>query len=78
MYSVLLVDDDPSIIDGLKIVVNWDEMGLEIGGTAYSGMEALKVIKESKIDILVTDIRMPLMSGLELIKKTRELNPDIG
>ena len=34
MYSVLLVDDDPSIIDGLKIVVNWDEMGLEIGGTA--------------------------------------------
>ena len=77
MYKVLIADDEPLVLEGLEEKIAWDEYGLEISGRASNGLEALKIIRESEIHILITDIRMPHMSGLELIKHIRDENLNI-
>jgi two-component system response regulator YesN len=73
MYKVFLVDDEPFIIDGLKQIINWGEYGMEICGTAPNGLEALHTLETAPINILITDIRMPKMNGLELIRHLKNL-----
>ncbi|MDQ6421862.1 response regulator [Paenibacillus sp. LHD-117] len=75
LYKVLLVDDEAWVLESLKASVNWETQGFEVAGTALSGQEALAMIGEMKPDVVFTDIRMPGMNGLELIKKGSEL-PD--
>ena len=72
-YKVLLVDDEAWVIESLKANVDWQQHGFEVAGTALSGGEALAKIDEIRPDAVFTDIRMPGMSGLELIKKGSEL-----
>lgn len=67
--NVLLVDDESYVIDYLLSAVEWEKAGVEEVFYAYSGREALRVLEEQKVDILVTDVRMPGMSGLELIQQ---------
>ena len=71
MYSVLLVDDEPLILSGLKALINWDELGLEVCDSANSAAEALKMTQNRNYDIFITDVRMPDMTGLELIAELR-------
>lgn len=75
MYNVLLVDDEPFIVDGLEILINWTELNLVVVGKAYNGQTALEFMNHTHVDILISDIKMPKMSGLELISKAKELNP---
>lgn len=77
MYNVFIVDDEPFIIEGLYDIANWDELGLEIVGQAYQGEEALAKLKQVPADILITDISMPVMNGLELIRQARKVLPDL-
>ncbi len=76
MYRVLLVDDEPLIRQGLKYILPWEEYGVEIAGEAENGQEALKYFEEGYSgkhpQILVTDVKMPVMNGLQLIKTLRE------
>lgn len=76
MYKVLIVDDEPFILEGLKSLINWEEYGLEIAAQALNGIEAVDVLESLSINILITDIKMPKMNGLELIKyvKNKSLN----
>ena len=74
MYKVLIVDDEPFILDGLKHVINWEEHGLEIIASAKNGIEALEIMEKSKVDILITDIKMPKMDGLELMRNIKQKN----
>jgi two-component system response regulator YesN len=69
MYKVLIVDDEYMIREGLKRIIAWGEYGLEITGEAENGKEALEMIAWKKPDIIIADIKMPIMSGLELIKE---------
>ncbi|MDD6223089.1 MAG: response regulator [Lachnospiraceae bacterium] len=71
-YTAVLCDDESSIVEELSMAVRWDELGIEIAGTASTGKEALNLILEKKPDIAVMDIRMPDMSGLEVMKQARE------
>ncbi len=71
-YEVLLVDDEPLAIEGLKLLVDWDKYGFRIGGTCENGEEAIRRIRADAPDLVVTDIRMPVMDGLRLIEETRE------
>lgn len=71
MYKVLIVDDEPFIQEGLHHIIHWEELGLEITGQAFNGAEAMKVLQATKVDILITDIKMPKMNGLELIREIR-------
>ena len=78
MYKVVLVDDEELIIEGMKRLINWKELGCEIAGVAYDGDEALDIMNEAEPDILITDIRMPVYDGLELIRRAKEVNPEIN
>ena len=72
MYKLLIVDDEPLVQVGIKSMLNWAELNIEVTGTAVNGQAALKLIEEHSPDIVITDIKMPVMSGLELIRICRE------
>ena len=72
MYKVLIADDEPFILDGLKHLIDWEEYNLEIAAQASNGLQALEILKKTHIDILITDIRMPAMDGIELIRNVRQ------
>ncbi|MEF2246306.1 response regulator transcription factor [Paenibacillus sp. IITD108] len=69
-YRVLLVDDEPIILRSLKVVIPWEQLGMEVVGEARNGEEALELIEEHLPHIVLSDIRMPLMDGIELMRKT--------
>ncbi|MGD6940993.1 response regulator transcription factor [Cytobacillus gottheilii] len=77
MYKVLLADDEPIITKGLAAILDWEDYGFEIVHTAESGEEALSIIKEHPIDILITDILMGEISGLDLIQEVKGIRPEI-
>ena len=68
MYRVLIVDDDPMILDGLCARPEWNAMGFEVAGCAEDGREALEWLAHNRADLVVTDIVMCNMSGLELAR----------
>lgn len=76
MLSVLIADDEKAICFLLHKLIHWDELGLSPIGIASNGSEAYRIVKEQKPDIVITDIQMPVMNGLELIEKAREEQPD--
>ncbi|WP_372663444.1 response regulator [Cohnella sp.] len=77
MYKVLLADDEILDLEGMRIFVPWKELGLEVVGAVNNGFAAYEVINKEQIDILVTDVRMPNMSGLELASKAIEKQRDL-
>ena len=77
MYNVLIVDDEPIIVQGLSILVDWESCGFKVCSTANSGNEALLKIKENKYHLVVTDIRMPGLDGLELIREIKKMDESI-
>lgn len=77
MYSVLLADDERSVLDTLKESIHWQQFGIDTVLEVNDGLQALDVIASRKIDLLITDIRMPRMDGLTLIRQIREQYPDI-
>ena len=77
MYKLLIVDDEDIEREGMANLINWQEYQTEMIGTAWNGFEALKKIEEEKPDIVLTDVKMPVMDGLELIRRSRGNYPDI-
>ena len=71
MYKVMLVDDEQLIINGIKHLMEWDKLGLEVVAMANNGEEALGKCVTEAIDIIITDINMPKVTGLEMIEKLR-------
>ena len=78
MYKVLLVDDERIIVEGISKIVNWQAYGAELIGTARNGIDALQFIEENRPDIVISDIKMPGMDGLQLVQKLSELDPSIA
>lgn len=68
----MIVDDEKQILDGLSKMIKWSEFDFEVCGTTRSGSEAIPLIKSRKPDLVLTDIRMPKMDGLELLQYVRE------
>lgn len=77
MYSVLIVDDEKMIRMGIKKVIQWEELGIGQVFTAASAKEALEILKEHGPEIMITDIQMSEMTGLELIEAAREIQPKL-
>lgn len=75
MYTVYLADDEQLIREGLAETIPWESLRMRLVGTAEDGRHALRGIREHKPDIVLTDIRMPYLDGLELIGKIREVHP---
>ncbi|MFC4099691.1 response regulator transcription factor [Paenibacillus xanthanilyticus] len=74
MYNVLLVDDEPMIREGLRTLIDWEELGYQVADTAGNGREALEKQERLNPDLMIVDIRMPGMDGLTLIGHLREKN----
>jgi len=72
MLKVLLVDDEPFILQGLEVLVDWKKEGFEIAGTVHDGREALGFLESNSVDLILADINMPVVSGLELLRSIRE------
>lgn len=75
MYKVVLVEDEDLIRRGLKFRMDWTGVGCVVAGEAASGEEGLKVIREVRPDIVITDIRMPGMNGIEMLKESMKEHP---
>lgn len=68
MLKVLFVDDEPYVFDGLRIMFDWGKYGFSICGEATNGEDALEIIKTCNPHLVITDIKMPVMDGIQLIK----------
>jgi two-component system response regulator YesN len=77
IIKMLIVDDEPIICQGLRQTIPWDTIGVEVVGEAYDGVEALQFVTRQHVDLVLTDIHMDGMDGLELAKGLKELLPQI-
>jgi two-component system response regulator YesN len=72
MIRLLIVDDEPLVQIGIKSMLDWAELGIEICGTASNGRDALNLIEKLSPHIVITDLKMPIMDGLELMKECQK------
>ncbi|KRE68885.1 response regulator [Paenibacillus sp. Soil750] len=77
MYSILLVDDEKMELEMLADYVRWGDMGIRVAGTAKNGREALQRMEELRPDIILTDVRMPVMDGLEFSRRAKQINRNV-
>ena len=77
MYRVMLVDDEPWTLKGIQETFKWDNYGLNVIGAYESATLALQEILEKKPDVVFTDIRMPILNGMELLNEIRKNELDI-
>ncbi len=76
MIKVLLVDDEPFILQGLSILLDWNSEGFEIVGSVSNGEEALAFLEKNEVELVVSDVQMPVINGIELLKRIREKYED--
>ncbi|MBO7357635.1 MAG: response regulator [Lachnospiraceae bacterium] len=77
MVKVLIVDDERNIREGIQKLIDWESLKCEVIGACVNGVSALEFIEKNEVDMVVTDIKMPVMDGLELSKHIRDEYPDI-
>lgn len=77
MYRILLVDDEALIREGVSENVKWEKYGYELVGSCENGREALAFIEKNPVDVVLTDICMPYLDGIQLSEKLSESYPDI-
>ncbi|WP_077619330.1 response regulator transcription factor [Bacillus sinesaloumensis] len=77
MYKVMLVDDDYPVLELLSETIEWEELGLELQSTHENGASALQYAMTDMPDILITDIGMPKMNGIQLIEKVKKMKENI-
>ena len=75
-YRMILIDDEAVILRGLKQLVDWEQLNIEIVGEATDGIEGLNIIQQLNPDIVISDIAMPNLNGIELLKTVH--NEKIG
>lgn len=77
MISIALIDDEESSLRLMRGIVDWDDLGYSIAGTASDGLEGLELFQAHKPEVIIVDIRMPIMDGLEFIKEIRKTNAGV-
>ena len=72
MYRLVIIDDEYYTLEGMKKIIDWEKYGVKITGTASDGTVGLELIREQGADIVIADIKMQEMDGLEMIKQLRK------
>lgn len=75
LYKVLLADDEEEIRLGISRKIDWESLGFQLAGQAENGAEALELAEQLRPDVVLTDIKMPFMDGLELCQRLKLLLP---
>lgn len=71
MWKIVIVDDERQVLKGMKRAIPWEELGAEWAGEALNGEDGLHMIHEAEPDIVITDLYMPIMSGINMIEQLR-------
>ena len=74
MWKLVVADDEPKIRRGIENILNWNDFNIDIVGEAEDGEIALEVIEEKTPDIILLDINMPFLNGLNLLQKLKDIN----
>lgn len=77
MVKLVVADDEEKVCRLIIALGDWERLGIEVVGTAANGLEAAELVAREKADILITDIRMPGLNGLELIEKIKKISSEI-
>ncbi|MEK4058375.1 MULTISPECIES: response regulator transcription factor [Paenibacillus] len=72
MWKIAIIDDERQVLKGMKKAIPWDELGAEWVGEAMNGEDGLEVIRRTLPDIVITDLYMPVMSGLDMMEQLRK------
>lgn len=75
LYTVVVADDEDELREAVCTMIPWQELGFRLVGSAGNGLDALQLVEEQEPDLLLTDIRMPFISGIELARQVREVRP---
>lgn len=75
LYTVVVADDEDELREAVCAMVPWQEYGFKLLGSATNGLDALQMVEQYEPDLLLTDIRMPFISGIELARHVREVRP---
>jgi two-component system response regulator YesN len=75
MIEILIVDDEKFVVENLATTYSWEDLGIKTVHTAFSASEALELLEIHNIPIVISDIRMPEMNGLEMIEKIKSISP---
>ncbi|MCI8598931.1 MAG: response regulator [Lachnospiraceae bacterium] len=77
MYTIVIADDEMELRQALIRRIDWENIGFQVVGEAENGAEALELVEKLEPDLLLTDVRMPFMSGIDLAREVREIRPNI-
>ncbi|TDL35456.1 response regulator [Jeotgalibacillus sp. S-D1] len=75
--NVMITDDEVQVRKGLRMKVDWEEHGFKVVKEASNGQEALQILEQSLIDVVITDMRMPIMNGIEFAKQSQKNFPNV-
>ena len=75
LYTVIVADDEDELREAVCTMIPWEELGFRLAGSAGNGLDALQLVEKYEPDLLLTDIRMPFISGIELARQVREVRP---
>lgn len=77
MYQAVIVDDEPYIVEGLVKAIDWEGFQLTIGCATTDPQAALEYILSNPVNVVITDVSMPILNGLQLIQKVKEVKPSV-
>ena len=77
MYTVVIADDEEELRGAIVRKVDWQAVGFKVVGEAENGIEALELVEKLEPDLLITDIKMPFISGIDLARRVREIRPSM-
>ena len=76
-YRIMVVDDEEFVREAVAAQVPWEKYQIEVVKTAQNAIEALDYLREHEVNLMLTDIRLPVMDGLELVRRAREEKPEV-
>ena len=74
-YTVVVADDEAELLDAVCQMIRWEDIGFTLVGSAGNGLDALQLVEQLQPDLLLSDIHMPFISGVELARQVRALRP---
>lgn len=77
MYKLLFVDDEKRVLEAIRDSIEWEKLNTKVVGWCDNAISALQILINEPVDILITDIKMPVMDGIELVKRATEMYPFI-
>lgn len=77
IYTVVVADDEEELRESVCAIIPWEALGYHLVGSAGNGLDALELVEQLEPDLLLTDIRMPFITGIELARQVREIRPSI-